>query len=408
MNPFLYSQARLRSVQGFRADLAGRAACPRRSPPTSSPVNSVKELIDLEKAKPGTFQIGVSTPTSQVTVGLLNMMAGTNLTMVPYSGGTTQITGMLAGDIPLGMESANVVVAALARQEDQDPRRSPAASGCRSRRKSRPSRETLPGLRPRHLAERRRAGRHAEARSSTRLYASLAKVMAMPDVREKLLAAGIEPTISKSPEEFAAFIKLAGRDAREGDQGGRDEARLSPKRRAVLALRPAISGCRHGGNRVIWAAMQPSTHETLTREETVAAGSDRSFGFVMAAAFADHFCDQLAGTMGIGGRGPARPACCSSPPHCCIRRCSPRSTGSGSSSACCCTRWSTRSSWGWCFMARCCRPDLVMRALGKDLLRLQARRPRPTATGSAAQPPGPAPQSDERSILRTRNDGFSG
>ena len=31
--------------------------------------------------------------------------------------------------------------------------------------------------------------------------------MATPEVREKLLAAGIEPTISKSPEEFGAFIK---------------------------------------------------------------------------------------------------------------------------------------------------------------------------------------------------------
>ena len=31
--------------------------------------------------------------------------------------------------------------------------------------------------------------------------------MASPDVRDKLTAAGIEPTISKSPEEFAAFIK---------------------------------------------------------------------------------------------------------------------------------------------------------------------------------------------------------
>ena len=29
----------------------------------------------------------------------------------------------------------------------------------------------------------------------------------MPEVREKLLAAGIEPTVSKSPQEFAAFLK---------------------------------------------------------------------------------------------------------------------------------------------------------------------------------------------------------
>ena len=29
---------------------------------------------------------------------------------MPYRGGTTQITGMLAGDIPLGMESVNVAL----------------------------------------------------------------------------------------------------------------------------------------------------------------------------------------------------------------------------------------------------------------------------------------------------------
>src|SRR5437763_6358266 len=74
------------------------------------PVSSIKELVEQEKAKPGTFQIGISTPTSQVNVGLLNMMAGTNFSMVPYRGGTTQITGILAGDIPFGMESVNVAL----------------------------------------------------------------------------------------------------------------------------------------------------------------------------------------------------------------------------------------------------------------------------------------------------------
>ena len=42
------------------------------------PVNSIKEFVEQEKARPGTFQIGISTPTSQVNVGLLNIMAGTN------------------------------------------------------------------------------------------------------------------------------------------------------------------------------------------------------------------------------------------------------------------------------------------------------------------------------------------
>jgi tripartite-type tricarboxylate transporter receptor subunit TctC len=32
-------------------------------------------------------------------------------------------------------------------------------------------------------------------------------VMAMPDVRERLLAAGVEPAQANTPEEFAAFIQ---------------------------------------------------------------------------------------------------------------------------------------------------------------------------------------------------------
>jgi tripartite-type tricarboxylate transporter receptor subunit TctC len=40
-----------------------------------------------------------------------------------------------------------------------------------------------------------------------KLFGSIKKVLALPDVREKLLAAGIEPATSNSPEEFAAFIR---------------------------------------------------------------------------------------------------------------------------------------------------------------------------------------------------------
>jgi tripartite-type tricarboxylate transporter receptor subunit TctC len=41
-----------------------------------------------------------------------------------------------------------------------------------------------------------------------RLFASITKVLGMAEVREKLLAAGIEPATSKSPEEFAEFIRI--------------------------------------------------------------------------------------------------------------------------------------------------------------------------------------------------------
>jgi tripartite-type tricarboxylate transporter receptor subunit TctC len=41
----------------------------------------------------------------------------------------------------------------------------------------------------------------------TRLHGSIKKVLAMPDVREKLLNAGIEPATSSTPDEFVAFVR---------------------------------------------------------------------------------------------------------------------------------------------------------------------------------------------------------
>jgi len=41
----------------------------------------------------------------------------------------------------------------------------------------------------------------------TKLHGSIKKVLALPEVREKLLTAGIEPASSNTPEEFAAFIR---------------------------------------------------------------------------------------------------------------------------------------------------------------------------------------------------------
>ena len=160
MNPFLYSKLAYDPFKDF-VPVSLVALVPSALVGNINiPVNSIKELVEQEKAKPGTFQIGISTPTSQVNVGLLNQMAGTNFSMVPYRGGTTQITGILAGDIPLGMESINVSlplwrdkkVKILGLVSAQRLSLAPGNPGPRG---------NLPGLRSRHLAEHRGAGRHA-------------------------------------------------------------------------------------------------------------------------------------------------------------------------------------------------------------------------------------------------------
>jgi tripartite-type tricarboxylate transporter receptor subunit TctC len=205
MNPFLYSKLAYDPFKDF-APISLIAHVPSVVEANiNMPANDLKELVALEKAKPGSFQIGVSTPTSQVNVGLLNMMAGTNFMMVPYRGGTTLVTGLLAGDIPLGMESLNVSLP-LARDKKLKILALNGAKRVSFAPEIPTIAETFPGYdvgiwqsfmvpagTPREIVDK--------------LFAALTKVLAMADVREKLLAAGIEPAVSRSPEDFAAFIK---------------------------------------------------------------------------------------------------------------------------------------------------------------------------------------------------------
>jgi tripartite-type tricarboxylate transporter receptor subunit TctC len=205
MNPFLYTKLAYDPFKDF-APVSLVALVPSAlTASIKNPANTLKEVIDIEKAKPGTFQVGVSTPTSQVAIGLLNMMAGTNMVIVPYRGGTTQITSMMAGDIPLGHESVNVALPLY-----RDKKIKIIALTGQKRLSLAPElpliAETFPGFdlgiwqsvvvptgTPKPIVDR--------------LFASLQKAMAAPDLREKLSTAGIEPTISRSPEEFGAFIK---------------------------------------------------------------------------------------------------------------------------------------------------------------------------------------------------------
>jgi tripartite-type tricarboxylate transporter receptor subunit TctC len=205
MNPFLYSKLAYDPFKDF-APVSLIALVPSAVVGNINiPVNSIKELVEQEKAKPGTFQIGISTPTSQVNVGLLNMMAGTNFTMVPYRGGTTQITGILAGDVPLGMESINV---SLPLWRDKKLKILGLVSAQRlSLAPEIPTiAETFPGY-DLGIWQSIVAPAGTPRDVVGKLFGSIKKVLAMPDVREKLLAAGIEPATSSSPEEFAAFIR---------------------------------------------------------------------------------------------------------------------------------------------------------------------------------------------------------
>ena len=205
MNPFLYSKLVYDPFKDF-VPISLLALVPSALVGNINiPVNSIRELVEQEKANPGRFQIGISTPTSQVNVGLLNMMAGTSFGMVPYRGGTTQITGILAGDIPLGMESINV---ALPLWRDKKVKILGLVSAQRlSLAPEIPTiAETFPGY-DLGIWQSIVAPTGTPAEVVQKLHGSIRKVLALSEVREKLLNAGIEPSSSTTPDEFAAFIR---------------------------------------------------------------------------------------------------------------------------------------------------------------------------------------------------------
>jgi tripartite-type tricarboxylate transporter receptor subunit TctC len=205
MNPFLYSKLAYDPFKDFEPVTLIARVPSALVANVKVPANTLKELIDMEKAKPGTYNIGVSTPTSQVNVGLLNMMAGTKFAMVPYRGGTTQITGILAGDIPLGHESINVSLPLY-----RDGKLKILGITGLQRLSLAPElptiAETLPGY-DLGIWQSIVAPAGTPRAVVLRLHAALVKVLATPEVRERILKAGIEPSTSATPEEFAAFVR---------------------------------------------------------------------------------------------------------------------------------------------------------------------------------------------------------
>jgi len=205
MNPFLYAKLPYDPFKDFEPITLVAAVPSAITAAITTPVSTMQDIVDIEKAKPGTLQIGVSTPTSQVAIGLLNMRAGIKLTMIPYRGGTTQITSMLAGDIPIGHESVNVALPLYREKKVKII----ALTG-QKRLELAPEiptiAETFPGF-DMGIWQSVVAPAGTPKDIVVKLHAAINKVLAMPDVRERLTKVGIQPSGSQSPDEFAAFVR---------------------------------------------------------------------------------------------------------------------------------------------------------------------------------------------------------
>jgi tripartite-type tricarboxylate transporter receptor subunit TctC len=205
MNPFLYSKLPYDPFKDF-APISLVARVPSVfEAGLNVPANTVKELIDLEKANPGGLLMGYSTPTSQVSVELFSKMAGIKFTLVPYRGGTTLVTALLGGEIQVGHESLNVslpfaragklkIIALTAAKRISIAPDIPTIA------------ETLPGF-DLGIWQSIVAPANTPREIINKLHGEIVAVLSRDGVRNKLTTAGVEPATSESPQEFAEFIR---------------------------------------------------------------------------------------------------------------------------------------------------------------------------------------------------------
>jgi|SRR5213594_2452060 len=168
---------------------------------------NIRELIALAKANPGKLTFGSSGTgaASHLSAELFKAMAGVDLLHVPYKGTGQGLTDLLAGHVNLMFAPSQTVMPYV----HAGKLKALAVTGARRS-------ETLPDLPT--VAESGLPGYEAVgwfgllAPAATpkatvaRASADVNRVLAMSDVREKMLGLGADPA-GNTPEEFARFIR---------------------------------------------------------------------------------------------------------------------------------------------------------------------------------------------------------
>lgn len=172
-----------------------------------SQASSLKELIEKAKANPGalSFGHGGQGSTMHLAGELLNMLAKVNVQSVPYRGSAPVSSDVLGGQIPFGVVDvpsaiSNVRAGKMRALAVTSRQRIAAAPDVPTFEEAGvPGYEAVgwfgsvaPAGTPREIIQRL----NLETRNA----------LALPDVRERVIAAGTEPATT-TPEEFAAYIR---------------------------------------------------------------------------------------------------------------------------------------------------------------------------------------------------------
>jgi len=170
------------------------------------PVKSVRELIALAKTRPGqlNYSSAGSGTSPHLSMELFRIMAGITLTHIPYKGTGPATVDLVAGQVQLSMPN---VLTALPQIKGGKLR----ALGVTSSKRATglpdvPAiAESLPGYEAIQWY-----GVLAPAGTTRdivgKLQVEIARILALPDVKERLAADGAD-AVGNRPDEFAAYIR---------------------------------------------------------------------------------------------------------------------------------------------------------------------------------------------------------
>jgi tripartite-type tricarboxylate transporter receptor subunit TctC len=173
----------------------------------STPARTVKEVIALAKAKPGTLNFasaGVGS-SSHLAGELFRILAGADIVHVPYKGAGPAMVDVLSGQVQLYFATMPAAMPHV-----KPGKLAPVA--VTSARRS----QTLPGLPT--IAESGVPGyeastwygvlapAHTPAAVVARLHGDIVKILADAALHARLADQGFDP-VGSSPEEFGAYIK---------------------------------------------------------------------------------------------------------------------------------------------------------------------------------------------------------
>jgi tripartite-type tricarboxylate transporter receptor subunit TctC len=205
-NPSLYSKLPYNSEKDFAPVSLTATAPVIMIVHPSVPVRTVKELVSLARAKPGALNFASGGPGSSTHLGveLLKYVAKIDLVHIPYKGTGPAVADVLGGQVTMMFAG----ISSVKQHVEAGRLRAIAVTGAK-RSPAMPNVPTFGEAGMKQVDASSYWGMLAPARTPadvvTRLSTTIAQVLKMPDVRDKLVELGFVP-IGGSPSEFATLL----------------------------------------------------------------------------------------------------------------------------------------------------------------------------------------------------------